>query len=200
MTPSVANLPLLGVTAGFRRFSVPEYHHLCELGILTEDDNLELLEGYLVHKMPRNPPHDGTLHLLLRFLWRMVPDEWEVRCQSGVTLSDSEPEPDLAVVQTDPERYMRRHPAPSDIALVIEVADSSLDGDRADKCRIYARAGVPWYWIVNLVDLQIEVYSSPVGGPTPGYRDRVDRRFGDEVEVLLDGRRVGSVAVSAVLG
>ena len=77
MTPSVANLPLLGVMAGFRRFSIPEYHHLAELGILTEDDNLELLEGYLVHKMTRNAPHDGTLHRLLRFLSRMVPDGWE---------------------------------------------------------------------------------------------------------------------------
>ena len=164
MTPSVANLPLLGVTAGFRRFSVPEYHHLCELGILTEDDNLELLEGYLVHKMTRNAPHDGTLHRLLRFLSRMVPDEWEVRCQAAVTLSDSEPEPDLAIVRRG-TNYRLQHPAPADIALVIEVSDSSLDGDRADKCRIYARAGVPIYWIVNLVDEQIEVYSSPVGGP-----------------------------------
>ena len=183
-----------------RLFSVAEYHQLCELGILTEDDNLELLEGYLVHKMPRNPPHAGTLQRLLRHLLSMMPDGWEVRCQSAVTLIDSEPEPDLAVVRTDAGDYMQRHPAPEDIALVVEVADSTLAGDRADKCRIYARAGVPIYWIVNLVDGQIEVYSSPVGGPTPGYRDRADRRIGDEVEVMLAGQRVGSVAVSAVLG
>ena len=200
MTPSVAHLPLLGVVAGFRRFSVPEYHHLAQLGILTEDDNLELLEGYLVHKMTRNAPHDGTLHRLLRFLSRMVPDGWEVRCQAAVTLSDSEPEPDLAIVRMDAGDYMQHHPAPADIALVIEVADSSLDGDRADKYRIYARAGIREYWIVNLVDTQIEVYSSPVGDPTPFYRDRVDRQLGDEIEVMLDGQRVGSVAVSAVLG
>ena len=200
MTPSVAHLPLQGVVAGFRRFSIPEYHHLAELGILTEDDNLELLEGYLVHKMTRNPRHDGALDFLLETFFPMIPREYKVRIQEAVTLSDSEPEPDLAIVRMDAGDYMQHHPAPADIALVIEVADSSLDGDRADKCRIYARAGIQEYWIVNLVDTQVEVYSSPVGDPTPAYRDRVDRHLGDEVEVMLDGRRVGSVAVSAVLG
>ena len=200
MTPSVAHLPLLGVVAGFRRFSIPEYHHLAQIGILTEDDNLELLEGYLVHKMIRNPPHDCSLHLLLQNLFPLMPKGWHVRCQAAVTLSDSEPEPDLALVRIDAANYKHRHPGPADIALVIEVADSSLAGDREDKCRIYARAGIQVYWIVNLVETQIEVYSSPVGDPTPGYRDRMDRRLGDEIEVMLEGRRVGSVAVSAVLG
>jgi Uma2 family endonuclease len=200
MTPSVAHLPLRGVMAGFRRFSISEYHHLARLGILTEDDDLELLEGYLVHKMTRNPPHDCAMHLLLRLLSRMVPDEWEVRCQAAVTLGDSEPEPDLAIVRTDAAHYKYRHPAPADIAIAIEVADSTLASDRADKCRIYARAGIQVYWIVNIVDQQVEVYSSPIGDPTPGYRDRADRHPGDEIEFMLDGRRVGSVAVSAVLG
>ena len=200
MTPSVANLPLQGVMAGFRRFSVSEYHHLAEVGFLTEDDNLELIEGFLVHKMARNPPHDGTLHRVLRHLMRIMPDIWEVRVQAAVTLSDSEPEPDLAIVRIDADEYMQRHPGPADIGFVIEVADSSLERDRADKCRIYARAGIPVYWIVNLVDRQIEVYSSPVGGPSPEYRSRVDMQLGDEIEVLLDGSRIGSVAVSAVLG
>ena len=200
MTPSVAHLPLLGVIAGFRRFSIPEYHHLAELGILTEDDNLELLEGYLVHKMTRNAPHDGTIDILMDSLLDIMPSGWRVRVQQAVTLSDSEPEPDLAVVRRHRMGYKQRHPAPADIALVIEVADSSLDGDRADKCRIYARAGIQEYWIVNLVDTQVEVYSSPVGDPTPFYRDRVDRQLGDEIEVMLDGQRVGSVDVSAVLG
>ena len=165
MTPSVAHLPLLGVMGGFRRFSIPEYHRMAQLCILTEDDNIELLEGYLVHHhRPRTPLHDGTLSLVFEYLLSIIPDGWRVRNQSGVTLSDSEPEPDLAIVRIDPADYMQHHPGPADIALVIEVADSSLDGDRADKCRIYARAGIQEYWIVNLVDTQIEVYSSPVNG------------------------------------
>jgi Uma2 family endonuclease len=200
MTPSVAHLPLSGVMAGFRRFSVPEYQHLCELGILTENDDLELLEGYLVHKMARNPPHDGTLQRLIRHLSRMMPADLEIRNQMAVTLRDSAPEPDLAVVRLEPNDYMQRHPGPDDILMVAEVSDSSLDGDREDKCRIYARAGIPTYWIVNLVGRQIEVYTSPVGDPTPAYRDRVDRRLGDAVELVLEGRHVGTLAVSAVLG
>lgn len=199
MTPSVAHLPLSGVKAGFRRFSVPEYQHLCELGILDENDNLELLEGYLVHKMARNPPHDATLQRLIRHLSRMMPEDLEIRNQMAVTLSDSAPGPDLAVVRIDPDEYEKRHPGPDDILMVAEVADSSLDGDREDKCRIYARAGIPTYWIVNLVDRQIEVYTSPIGDPTPAYRDRVDRHLGDDVDVTLEGRGVGSLVVSAVL-
>src|SRR5262249_62207670 len=97
MSPQTANLPLQGMMAGFRRFSVAEYHKLIDLGILTEDDNLELLEGYLVHKMTRKPPHDGTLDLIRETL--RLPAGWMLRMQEAVTLSDSEPEPDGAVVR-----------------------------------------------------------------------------------------------------
>ena len=113
------------------------------------------------------PPHDGTLDLLMDCLFPMMPSGWRVRVQQAVTLSDSVPEPDLAIVRQRGVGYKQHHPAPADIGIAIEVADSLLAGDRADKCRIYGRAGVPWYWIVNLVDMQIEVYSSPSGDPTP---------------------------------
>src|ERR671939_923995 len=115
MTPQATNLPLLGTMAGFRRFTVDEYHRLTELGILTEDDNLELIEGYLVLKMPRNPPHDGTIHRVLKRLVKLLPPGWDVRVQSAVTLVDSEPEPDLAVVREDPCGYLTRHPTAADI-------------------------------------------------------------------------------------
>jgi Uma2 family endonuclease len=200
MTPHVKNLPVLGVMAGFRRFSVAEYHRLIELGILTEDDNLELLEGYLVLKMSRNPPHDGTLHLLLKVLARALPPGWDLRVQSAITLADSEPEPDLAVVREDPGRYTTRHPGAADVGLVIEVADSTLAGDRADKGRIYARAAIPCYWIVNLVDHQVEVYTSP-SGPTaaPAYAQRQDYRTGDTIPLELHGNTVAHFAVQDVV-
>ena len=198
MTPSVAHLPLQGVVAGFRRFSPFEYNELAKIGILTESDDLELLEGYLVHKMVRNAPHDGTIDSLMDILFPMMPGGWRVRVQQAVTLRDSVPEPDLAVVRRKGVGYKQGHPAPADIAIAIEVSDSSLDSDRADKCRIYARAGIPVYWIVNLVDNQIEVYTSPIGDPTPEYRVRTDRHPGDDIDVILDGRTVGSVSVAAV--
>ena len=181
------------------RFSVEDYHQLYESGILEETDYVELIEGYIVHQQrPRSPLHCGTLSLVLDYLHQMIPDGWRVRVHSGATLSDSEPEPDLAIVRAGRGDYMHRHPGPDDIAALIEVADWTLALDRADKCRIYARAGIPVYWIVNLVDNQIEVYTSPVGDPAPAYRVRTDRRSGDDIDVILDGQRVGSVSVSAV--
>jgi Uma2 family endonuclease len=182
------------------RFSVEDYHRLYELGIVEETDYVELIEGHLVlQKRPRSPLHCGTLSVVLDCLHQIIPDEWRVRVHSGATLSDSEPEPDLAIVRAGRGDYMHRHPGPDDIGAVIEVADWTLALDREEKCRIYARAGIPTYWIVNLVDNQIEVYTSPVGDPTPCYRDRADQRPGDDIEVTLDGQRIGSVSVAAVL-
>src|SRR5947207_11306032 len=113
MTQQTANLPLLGTQAGFRRFSVDEYHRLTELGILTEDDNLELIEGYLVLKMARNPPHDGALHRTLKRLLKALPAGWDIRVQSAVTLTLSEPEPDLVVVRQAGDDSASRHPGPA---------------------------------------------------------------------------------------
>jgi Uma2 family endonuclease len=190
-----APLPLQGTMAGFRRFSVAEYHRLIQLGILTEDDNLELLEGYLVHKMSRNPPHDGTIQKLMKQLLRALTPSWELRLQCAVTLPESEPEPDLAVVRGDENTYLTHHPSPADVGLLIEVSDSTLDGDRTDKGRIYARSGIVCYWIVNLIDSQIEVYSLP-SGPTadPHFAQRVDYRKGDTIPLTLDGITVAHLA------
>src|SRR5438128_1194075 len=149
MATQTVHLPYQGTMAGFRRFSVAEYHRLIQTGILTEDDNLELLEGYLVCKMSRNPPHDATIQKATKRLFRVLPAGWDLRIQSAVTLPDSEPEPDFAVVRGDETAYRAHHPGPPDVGLVIEVADSTLPGDRDDKGRIYARAGIPTYWIVN---------------------------------------------------
>lgn len=200
MTPTISTLPLQGQRAGFRRFSVVEYHRLIQGGYLTEDDNLELIEGYLVHKMARNPPHDYSLTRLSKSLNRLVPSTVDVRVQCAITLSESEPEPDVALVRGPDRAYISRHPGNADILQTIEVSDSSLDSDRADKCRIYARAGIPYYWIVNLVDRQIEVYSQPSGPtPAPSYAHRQDYRSGDSVPLVLDGAVVGTIAVDDAL-
>ena len=200
MTPQVAALPIQGTMAGFRRFTVAEYHKLIQIGILTEDDNLELLEGYLVHKMSRNPPHDGTLQIIQDTLTAVLPAGWRLRVQCAITLTDSEPEPDAAVVRGDVRTYLARHPSPADVGLIVEVADSTLDADRIDKCRIYGRAGIVCYWIVNLKDRQIEVYTVP-SGPTasPGYGQRTDYRLGDQVPLLLDGSTVALLVVQDLL-
>jgi Uma2 family endonuclease len=107
---------------------------------------------------------------------------WRVRGRSAVTLADSEPEPDLAVVRGEPRDYLEHHPRQADIALIVEVANSSLDEDRDLKYRVYARAGISNYWIINLIDNRVEVYSDPSGAVAePSYRARADFVVGQSV-------------------
>ena len=113
--------------------------------------------------MSRNPPHDAALQKGMKKWLRLLPPGWDLCVQSAVTLTESEPEPDFAVVRGDETAYLTRHPNAADIGLVVEVSDSALPGDRDDKGRIYAQAGIPCYWIVNINDRQIEVYTAPSG-------------------------------------
>jgi Uma2 family endonuclease len=111
-------------------------------------------------------------------------------------LSDSEPEPDLAIVHGNVRSYLTRHPAAQDVGKIIEVADSTLPGDRLDKGRIYARAGLAIYWIINLVDRQIEVYENPSGPtPTPAYATHTIYHSADLVPLVLAGKVVTMIAV-----
>lgn len=186
--------------AGFRRFTVAEYHRLIELGILTENDRLELLDGYLVEKMPHDPIHDGTIQLVEDALRGVLPSGWCVRVQSALTLSKSEPEPDVAVARGDKRTYLGRHPGAADVGLVIEVSNTSLDSDRDDKIPLYARDGIPVYWIVNLIDRQVEVYEQPSGtSPSPSYGSHRTFKPGDAVPIVLGGTGVGGIPVADLL-
>ena len=120
-----------------------------------------------------------------------MPAGWDIRIQSAITLDDSEPEPDVAVVLGDDSTFRRRHPIPADIGLVIEVSESSLAQDRTEKYAIYARANIANYWIVNLVDAQVEVFSQPRATvQRPSYRKHSEYRKDDSVPLVLVGRRL----------
>ncbi len=189
-----------GHDASLARFSLASYQRMIETGILTAEDPVELLENYVVLKMPRNPPHDGTIDLLKAALPGRIPAGWLLRVQQTIALADSQPEPDFAIVRGTARSYLTRHPGPADAGLLIEVADSSLLRDRADKGRIYARADIPIYWIVNLVDGRVEVYTQPSGSHvTPAYG--VSRFFhvGDAVPLVVDGTVTGTVPVADLL-
>lgn len=186
--------------AGFRRFTVAEYHKLIEVGVLTENDRLELLDGYLVEKMPHDPVHDGTIQLVEDALRALLPSGWCLRVQSALTLSTSEPEPDVAVARGDKRTYLGQHPGPADCGLVVEVSNTTLDSDRDDKIPLYARDGIPAYWIVNLIDRQVEVHEQPSGAsPSPTYGSLRTYKPGDTVPVVLAGVSVGSIAVADLL-
>jgi Uma2 family endonuclease len=166
---------------------------------LTEDDRVELLEGCLVAKMPHNPPHDGTICRVQRRLTKVLPDEWLLRVQSALHLDNSKPELDLLIARGPEETYLARHPRPKDVALVIEVADTTLDMDRDLKAPLYARNRLPVYWLVNLQEGQIEVYDLPRGGKQPGYRRCQIYTKADTLPLILDGRELARLPVRDLL-
>jgi Uma2 family endonuclease len=202
MSATTSSLPVPGFLsmATFHRLTVDQYHQMIANGILTEEDPVELLEGYLVTKMPGSPEHDFTLNALANRLNRSVPVTFTVRGLSAATIQESEPEPDLVVARGDESLYRHRHPAPADTSLVIEVSASSLLRDRTDKARIYSRAAIPVYWVVNVIDKVIEVYTQLSGQvPAPAYGKRDDYSIGTAVPVILDGQTVGTIAVAEVM-
>lgn len=182
------------------RLTVEQYEAMIGTGILTEDDPVELLEGWLVEKMTKNPPHMVANALILRVFPRLLPPGWFLAMQDPIATMDSLPEPDATVIRGEPRDYLQTRPDTANIGLVVEVADTSLDQDRGAKKRIYARASIPVYWIVNLVERQIEVYTESTG-PTaePTYGQRQDYGPADTISLVLDGVAGGSLAVSELL-
>lgn len=191
--PGVPPFPVYQIT-------VPKYHEMIQKGVLTEDDPVELLEGWIVPKMPRSPQHDTVIDMTDAILRPLLPTGWRIRIQSAITTGDSEPEPDLALVEGDLKAFVTRHPGPSDIGLLIEVAESSRHTDRVEKGRIYARANVPIYWVIDLVDRQVEVYSDPDSqGNPPAYRSCQTNGAGQTVPLILRGQDIAQVCVDDLL-
>ncbi len=188
--------------------NVDQYHRMIALGILREGDPLELIDGILIRKdradaggdpMSHGPRHALSLKRLQR-QFRPVEDwGFHLHCQLPVTLAVvQEPEPDLAIVRGIPEDYLERHPGPADILALAEVADSSLSYDRTTKQRLYALAGITLYWIINLVNRQVEVYQQP--DPVAGiYQARTDYLPGQSVSLKVGPSQEITLAVSELV-
>jgi len=141
--------------------SVEDYHRMIEAGILTSEDKIELLDGMLVEKVTENPPHRAVVNRLNWHFTRGVSENLRVSVDGPITLPPrSEPEPDLAVIDAADVNFAAH---PGTAHLLIEVSDSSRRIDRGRKLAIYARAGLPEYWIVDLVERCIDVHRSPEG-------------------------------------
>jgi Uma2 family endonuclease len=149
--------------------------------------------------MAINPPHNKAVRLLNRRFARILGDRWIIQIQGAITLSKSEPEPDVAIIRGPEDRYGDVNPGAKDTPLVVEVADSSLPDDRGEKLRIYANAGIPVYWIVNLIDRQLEVYARPRRGKTPTYRGKQFFGPDEKVSIILDGESAGEIRVQDIL-
>ena len=182
------------------RLTVEQYHQMIRGGILTENDPVELLEGWLVAKMSKNPPHRVATRRARERLAAALPAGWYVDAQEPITTLDSEPEPDVVIVRGASDDFSDRHPNPDEVPLVVEVADASLWRDRTIKKRAYARAGIAVYWIVNLIDRRVEMYSDPTGpSDQPDYRRRSEHADGDTVVLMVEDRPVHQIAVADLL-
>jgi len=172
-----------------RSLSVDEYHRLIEIDFFRPDEQIELIDGHIFNKNPMSPRHRACMHRLVKLL----EDQFEeqglalVLMQSPITLSqsNSEPEPDVVVVQYRDDEYVSRHPGPDDIYLAIEVSRTTLQFDRDTKYQLYARENIAEYWVVNLIDDSLEVYQDPYvdSSGQAGYRTK--QTFGHDKYVPL---------------
>jgi len=197
--PSTSTEPE-GNLAWIRKITVEEYHRMIQHGVLQEGEPVELLEGYLVKKMLRTPQHDYAITVLNAAILALLTRAYVLRPQLALTMNDSEPEPDLAVARGPITKYRTRHPIPEDCVLIIEVSSSSLLRDRNEKARIYARANVACYWIVNIEEGVVEVYSRPTASASlPRFEGREVFKLGDAIPLVLDGSELGRIAVADIL-
>jgi Uma2 family endonuclease len=159
---------MLDASASSRRFSRAEYDHLVARGALA-DQHVELIRGQILAIRPQGPPQSSAVRQLNKLLTIALQNHADVQIRAPLAVTDdSEPEPDVAVIE--PGDYRSEHPTSA--LLVVEVADSSLATDRRDKALLYAEAGIPEYWIVNVVEQTVDVYLHPEAGT---YRTVVTR-------------------------
>jgi Uma2 family endonuclease len=166
-----------------KRFTADEYQRMGQVGILSEDDRVELIDGEIVAKMTIGPKHNACVASGTRAFVEAAGHEAIVLPQGSVRLDlYNEPEPDLVLLKPRSDFYASKHASPEDILLIVEIAESSLEIDRDLKARIYARSRVPEYWIVNLKFNLITRYSSPQQGV---FRDVTEARRGESIAPAL---------------
>lgn len=198
MSITTTGLPPTLPPEHFWRLSVDQYHEMIRAGILTDEDPVELLDGYLVRQMPKYPLPSFVTQELRDWFAKVLPPDYFANAQEPVTLPTSEPEPDVSVIRGKRHGFASRHPGSADVVLLTEVADSSLTRDRGSKKRIYALAGIVEYWIINLIDRQIEVYTEP-DMTTGDYRRHNFYSPQQEVPVIVDRKSLGTIRLEQLL-
>jgi Uma2 family endonuclease len=180
------------------RMTVEQYEAMAASGAIPASHRVHLINGYLVEKMTHNPPHTVADIRCGKELDRVIRRGWHVRPGKPIRIPgrDSEPEPDRCVARGTADDYDERHPGPEDIALVAEIADSSLAEDRDYAINLYGPAGIPVCWIVDVNARRVEVYT--LAGPQ-GYGPPMFFGEGKSVPVMIRGRQVGRIAVKDIL-
>jgi Uma2 family endonuclease len=142
------------------KWSIADWHELIESGILAER-RVELLEGEIIEMSPEEPMHSSTNYSVAEYLRDLLRDRAIVREAHPITLDNSEPEPDIAIVYSPYTNYFTRHPYPQDIYWLVEISYRTLKSDLEQKSITYARNGIPEYWVIDLVNKQIVVHTQP---------------------------------------
>lgn len=145
-----------------RLITTDEYHRMAEVGILAADEQVELLAGQILQKMPKGPAHSALCKRIEKLLERQLGEQALVRLQDPVWLDrHSEPEPDIAVVHPQDNFYADHHPVPNEVYLMIEIADTTLSRDLGTKANLYAAAGIVEYWVFHIATQQLHVFREP---------------------------------------
>lgn len=185
-----------------RRITVDEYHRIIESGALGEEPRVELLEGVIVRKMAKNPPHNLACDLIQYLLMRLLPPGCFVSMGTSMTIEErqGEPEPDAMILRGEMRDYSGRRRTPADASLVVEVSDTTYKVDRSVKWSLYAASGVPVYWIVDVSRKRLEIHSEPTGqGETAAYAKVSILGPDDEVPLVLDGREIGRFLLREIM-
>jgi len=188
---------MTAVTA--KRFSIAEYHRLEELGFFEPDERVELIRGEIIKMAAKGTFHSVCNSRVFGKLYSLLEERAIVRGQEPIILSDdTEPEPDVVIARNRSDNYVSSHPQAADILLVIEVSDSTLKYDRRTKLSLYAESGISDYWIFNLVEPQLEMYSEPYQKQTGGFGYRAHRVVLPNEVVVIPGFPELSLDLSAV--
>lgn len=162
-----------------RRFTADEYYRMAEAGVLRADDRVELVDGEIVEMTPIGSRHAACVDRLMQLVQRCAEGRGTLRVQGPIRLdAHSEPVPDLAVLKPRADFYASAHPGPGDVVLLVEVADASLRYDRDVKVALYARAGIPETWLVDLQNERVDVFTQPT---LQGYRASRQLRRGERL-------------------
>ncbi len=185
------------VPSSLYRMTLEKYESLIASGFFGKRDDVHFINGYLVNRMAESPLHGAVCEVIRVAIEAILLASWHIRGEKGLRIPSqvSLPRPDLAIVRGKQRDYLARFPEPADTALVVEVAFSSLNEDRA-MADIYGAGGIPSYWIVNLIDGQVEVHSNP--GPD-GYRTHEVLAPGHVLNLVIDGVAMGEIAVADIL-
>jgi Uma2 family endonuclease len=155
----------------FRLWTAEEYHRMAEAGIFHPEERVELIAGQIIRMSAKGTAHTAAVRRTAKILRNLLINQAEVYTQDPIQLDDfSEPEPDVAVVRIDPLDYADHHPTPSEVYLIIEVADSSLKYDRETKAKAYARSGLADYWVLDVINRKLHMFREPI---QEGYQSEV---------------------------